>query len=393
MAATSVAVYATARAASVAASRALARALQRARQARLLTRCVGLLGGVLAAGGARGADLPEDQADVMFHSYVGGGVTANGPAMLVRKSVGDSVSLTGSYYVDMVSNASIDVVTTASPYRERRDETALGLDYLYRDAVISLVGSRSKEPDYTADNASIDVAQDLFGGMTTINLGYSRGWDTVGKHNDPGFSEQANHWQYRLGATQILTARWLMSLNLESIADEGYLGSPYRVARVFGAAVPETDPNTRNSRAATVRVTGSVGERGAVRAEYRYFWDTWDIRGRTTELGYSQYVGEKWLLDGYARYYAQSHALFYADNFTAEETYMSRNRQLSTFNDLGLGIKGSYSAVKVPARYEIKLNAALELLRFHYNDFTDIRNGQLYSFNATVVELSVSGTF
>ncbi len=375
----------------------LRRALARTRRARLFTRCVGLLGGVLAAGGARGADLPEDQAEAVFHSYVGGGVTANGPAVLVRKSVGDSVSLTASYYVDMVSNASIDVVTTASPYRERRDETAVGLDYLYRDAVISVSASRSKEPDYIADGANIDVVQDLFGGMTTLALGYSRGWDTVGKHNDPEFFQQANHWQYRLGLTQILTARWLASLNLESIADQGYLGSPYRVARVFGAAVPETDPSTRNSRAATVRITGSVGEKGAVRASYRYFWDTWDIRARTVDAGYSQYVGDKWLLDGYARYYAQQHALFYSDDFSADETYMSRNRQLSTFNDVGLGLKGSYSAVKVPARYEIKLNAAVERLRFHYDDFTVIHNGQftgqLYSFNATVIELSVSGTF
>ncbi len=359
----------------------------------LARRAAGLLGGVLAAGGARGADLPEDRADLMYHSYVGGGVTATGPAMLLRKSVGDAVSISGSYYVDMVSNASIDVVTTASPYRENREETALDVDYLYRDALISLSASRSKEPDYTADGANIDVTQDVFGGMTTVNLGYSRGWDTVGKHGDPAFSQQANHWQYRLGATQILTPRWLISLNLEAIADEGYLGSPYRVARVFGAAVPETDPSTRNSRAATLRAVGSVGEQGAVRALYRYFWDTWDIRGRTLELGYSQYLERRWLLDGFVRHYAQSHALFYADNFASEMTYMSRNRQLSTFNDLGVGVKATYSALRVPARYEIKLNAALEWLRFHYDDFTDIRTGQLYSFNATVAEVSVSGTF
>ena len=30
-----------------------------------------------------------------------------------------------------------------------------------------------------------------------------------------------------------------MSANFEALSDDGYLGSPYRVARVFGAAVPE----------------------------------------------------------------------------------------------------------------------------------------------------------
>jgi len=201
-----------------------------------LARLLGVFGGALVASGAEAADLPEDQADLMYHSYIGGGVVANGPAALVRKSVGNSVSVNAAYYVDMVSNASIDVVTTASPYRERREERRAGLDYVYRDALLSVSGTNSREPDYTASSANIDLSQDLFGGMTTLNLGYSRGWDTVGKARDPSFSRQANHWQYRLGMTQILTPRWLVSANVEAISDSGYLGSPYRAARVLGAA-------------------------------------------------------------------------------------------------------------------------------------------------------------
>jgi len=358
-----------------------------------VARIVGLLGGVLATASAEGVDLPEDQADLMYHSYIGGGVVANGPAMLIRKSISDSVSLNASYFVDMVSNASIDVVTTASPYREQRVETGVGADYVYRDALISLAATHSNEPDYIADSAGIDVAQNFFGDMTTVNVGYTHGWDTVMKHGDPSFSQPADHWQYRLGATQVLTARWLMSLNLEAISDDGYLASPYRVARVFGAAVPEVDPSTRSSRAAQLRVVGSVGAKGAVRAEYRYFWDTWDIHANTTELGYSQYAGSRWLLDAYARYYSQGHALFYSNDFTSEMQYMSRNRQLSTFNDVGLGVKASYTALHEAGRYDVKVGLDFERLSFHYNDFTDIRTGQLYSFNASVLELFVSALF
>ena len=68
---------------------------------------------------------PKTRAEALFHVYNGGGVTAYGPALLVRKSVADKVSLTGSYYVDAVSNASIDVVTTASPYKETRTRVRL----------------------------------------------------------------------------------------------------------------------------------------------------------------------------------------------------------------------------------------------------------------------------
>ena len=357
------------------------------------TRVAGLLGGVLATGHAEAVDLPEDRADLMYHSFIGGGVVANGPAVLVRKSLKDTVSLFASYYVDSVSNASIDVVTTASPYTETRDETTVGLDYVYHDSLISLVGSTSREPDYIANAASLDVAQDYFGGMTTISLGYSKGWDTVEKHGDPSFSQPANHWQYRLGATQILTPRWLASLNFEVVDDEGYLQSPYRVARVLGAAVPEVDPSTRNSRAATLRVTGSVGERGAVHVQYRYFWDTWDIRANNEEVGYGQYIGSRWLLDGFVRHYSQTQANFYSNDFSSPQTYMSRNRQLSDFHDVALGGDVTYSIVRVPARYEIKFTAAYEWMRFNYDNFTNIQTGQLYWFNANVMELYVTALF
>ncbi|MGZ5184638.1 MAG: DUF3570 domain-containing protein, partial [Caldimonas sp.] len=59
-----------------------------------------LLGGLLAAGGARAVDLPEDSAEALIHSYKGGGVSAYGPALLVRKSVADPVSIAGAYYHD-----------------------------------------------------------------------------------------------------------------------------------------------------------------------------------------------------------------------------------------------------------------------------------------------------
>jgi hypothetical protein len=329
----------------------------------------------------------------MYHSYNGGGVSASGPALLVRKSVADKFSLSGSYYVDSVSNASIDVVTTASPYKERRVEYGLGADYVYRDSRITLGTTTSREPDYVANATSLDVSQETFGGMTTVNLGFTRGADWVGKHNSPEFADYAKHWQYRLGVTQILTKRWIMSANLEAIADTGFLGSPYRVARVFGAAVPENDPRTRSSRAVKFRVLGDLGSRDAMHLDYRYFWDTWDIRAHTAEVGYSRYFGDQWLADTYLRYYTQQHALFYSDNATSDTTYISRNRQLSAFHSVGLGAKLAYTVAKVPGQYEVKVNGAVEYTRFKFSDFTDIRTGNLYAYNASVLQVFVSATF
>jgi hypothetical protein len=360
--------------------------------ARVAARLAGLFGGVLAAGGARAIDLPGDRADAMFHVYDGGGVRATGPALLVRKSLLDRMSLSASYYVDAVSNASIDVVTTASPYKETRREYGVGLDYVVRDSLISVSTTSSKEPDYTADAVSIDVSQEVFGGMTTVALGYTRGADKVGQKGE-GFFDEAKHWRYRLGLTQILTPRWLATANVEAVSDAGFLGSPYRAARVFGAAVPERNPRTRSSRAVQFRVIGEIGSRSAVRGEYRYFWDNWDIRAHTAQAGYSRYFGDIWLTDAYFRYYKQSKALFYSDNATAETTYISRNRQLSTFDSVALGAKVSYTAARVTGKYEVKLNGAFERVHYDFSDFTDIRTGSPYSYDASILQFFASATF
>ncbi len=240
----------------------------------------------------------------------------------------------------------------------------------------------SHEPDYTANTGSLDVTQEVFGGMTTIALGFTRASDTVLQAQLARvLATRASHWQYRLGATQILTPRWLMSANFEALSDDGFLGSPYRVARVFGAAVPERNPRTRSGArlqdcawsATSARATPCTSSTATTR-------DTWDIKAHTAEIGYSRYFGDSWLADTFIRYYTQKHALFYSDNAPSETVYVSRNRQLSTFYDAGLGAKLSYTVRKVPGRYDLKLNGTYEYTRYKFKDFTDVRTGDLYGY-------------
>ena len=140
---------------------------------------------------------------------------------------------------------------------------------------------------------------------TTVRIGFTHGNDDVGKKT-VGFFDRATHWQYRTGVTQILSPRWLASLNLEAVSDEGFLGSPYRAAVVFGAFVPERVPRTRSSRAVRLSTLGDIGsgsERWAVRGEFRHFWDNWGIKAETLEVGSSRYFGSSWLADVSARWY------------------------------------------------------------------------------------------
>ena len=72
---------------------------------------------------------------------------------------------------------------------------------------------------------------------------------------------------------------------------------------MFGAYVPENEPRTRSSRSIKLGAVGEIMPRTSVHADYRYFYDTWDIKASTFEIGGSRYVGESFLIDGYVRYY------------------------------------------------------------------------------------------
>ena len=69
--------------------------------------CFALL---LCVSSARADVLPDERIDIMYPSYEGGGTQIDGPAILVRTNLGNSVSISGQYYVDSISGASIDVV-------------------------------------------------------------------------------------------------------------------------------------------------------------------------------------------------------------------------------------------------------------------------------------------
>jgi hypothetical protein len=340
------------------------------------------------------AVLPEDRLDAMYHSYEGGGVKVTGPALLVRKDFADKVSLSAGYYADTVSSASIDVVTTASPYKEKRTEQTAGIDYLHRDTLMSLSMTKSEESDYLADTVALNMAHEFFGGMTTLNLGYSVGKDKLTSNVDSTFSDEINRYQYRVGLTQVLTKDLLLSMDYEAITDEGYLNSPYRSARVLGVTVPEVYPRTRSSHAAAFRILRYLEPRSSLRFDYRRFWDNWEIKANTLEVSYARQLGSPWTAEVRYRYYTQDKASFYSDEFTQVQNYMARDKELSTFNSHAFGGKASYNLVRHPAIFDkASVSVSYDLVRFKYDDFTDVRNGDLYSFDANVVQLLFSAWY
>ncbi|MEE2729519.1 MAG: DUF3570 domain-containing protein [Pseudomonadota bacterium] len=369
--------------------------------------CISLLLSVLTP--ARAAVLPADRADVMYHSYDGGGVKIDGPAVLVRKSITDDVSVSAQYYVDEISGASIDVEVLASEYAEERTQYDVGADYLLNKTIISLGYSNSTENDYEADTYSLGISQDFFGDLSTLSLSFALGNDTVKKSTDPLFEEDKTTQSYQFSWTQVMTKNLLMNFIYHVITDEGYLNNPYRSYRFLNGSsvgwLTEKYPETRTSHAFAVRGRYFMPYRAAFGFEYRRFNDTWGINAYNMDLSYTHPWGEHWIFDVHYRYYSQSDADFYSDLFPSADfqNYMGRDKELSTYTNNTVGFKISYEIDTGWSHdwlEKASVTLAWDILSLDYENFRDARRDDLppgtepmYSFDADVVRFFISAWF
>lgn len=364
----------------------------------------------LASAAADAATLPDDRADLLYHRYEGGGVTVEGPSLLVRKKFKEKYSVSANYYVDLVSSASVDVMTTASPYTETRSQWTLAADVLHGKTQYSIGFTSSEENDYSASTASLGISQDLFGDLTTVSFGFARSWDEVRKRGDADFSEPVDRSTYRVGLSQIVTTRLMMGLDYEVITDEGFLNNPYRSVRYLDpdsaagfAFEPELYPATRTSHAVAVNGRYFLPYRAAVSGSYRFFTDTWGIDASTVQLGYTHPWGRQWVFEVTYRWYDQSTADFYSDLFPRRgaQNFLARDKELSAFTSHMVGVGATYELPPLGWSFVQRSTVSVffDRFRFEYDDFRDITAGgapgaePLYGFDANVFRLFFSGWF
>ena len=365
---------------------------------------------LLATGVVHAAVLPDDRADVLYHRYDGGGVTIDGPSVLLRKKFEEKYSVSANYYMDMVSSASIDVMTTASPYTEERTQGGLAFDLLQGKTQYSVSYTLSDESDYTANTASFDLTQDILGDLATVSFGFSQGWDEVRKNGDNAFEETVDRRNYRFGLQQIVTPRLMTGLNYEVITDEGFLNNPYRSVRYLDETSargfsfqPELYPHTRTSNAVSINARYFLPHRAAVHGEYRYFTDTWGIDANTASIGYTHPWGKRWIFEAGYRWYDQSAADFYSDLFPRADAqnFLARDKELSTFTSHMFSLGATYELASLgwDRLRRSTVNLFYDRINYQYDDFRDITAGgapgteELYGFDADVFRLFVSGWF
>ncbi len=282
-----------------------------------------------------------------------------------------ATSLGAHVLVDVISTASVDVISAATPsFDEVRVEFGATAGIFITPEVELDVGfTHSAEGDWLAYLPSATLAFDLFERNTRLDVGYGLAYNQVGRANDPTFDEQLLAHTAEAGITQVLGRGTVGGLRYTFRSASGWQSSPYRTVTLRDGSTSffERHPDTRLRHAVVAHLIQHVADGVGMFLSYRFYGDDWGILSHTgtAELRFATDSGFGVRLR--ARGYYQDDAYFWHEQYDAPLKFMSSDRELSAFWDLGGGVKLSYEQeswridLKVDAtRYEFMNYARLE---------------------------------
>ncbi len=257
------------------------------------------------------------------------------------ENVTQGMALRGSYLVDVVSAASVDIVSTATPaWHEVRQAGTLETEYKPHEFGVTIGGSLSSEPDYLSYGIGVAVSQDLDEKNTTLTAGYGYGYDISGRHFTPFsvFSRIIQHNTLNLGVTQVINKSTVGSLTADVVLDNGDQSKPYRYIPLFSPGMAASVPNGASIAWVTANrlpekpleqlplsrqryaVTGRLGHRfdgSTIRLEERLYADSWLLVASTTDARWIVDLGRRFEIWPHVRFHAQSAVNFWQRAYTA----------------------------------------------------------------------------
>ena len=377
--------------------------------------------GLLAlASSALGGSPAQAQVTVSTTNTVyreaGGGLetTSVTPSLRIKGTIRDRVTLRAGWEADVVSGASVavvdapgavDAITSATEWSDFRNTATAGFGIKSDFATLEGSYTYGTESDYRSHAFSLTATAQLFERNTTFALTYGRGFDKVcnlaqpraqeavdrsrmpssdGCFGDGGDREELDLALHTLrGAwTQAWAPIFVTQLTLSAQILNGYQGNPYRAVWLGRTAAQENHPLNRARYAAGLGLRFWVDPlAGALQLFGRLYRDTWDIASITAEAAWEQRVFEGFTIRGRVRYYNQSAAAFYSDDYLRfpRGQYFTGDRELSPMSSWLFGGQVAYA---VPAGEDGSVGpfAAFTILaKFDWvlYDFRDFRYGNV----------------
>lgn len=245
------------------------------------------------------------------------------------------------YLVDMVSAASVDIVSTASQrWKETRHAATLSFGYESGDTAFNLFGSFSREPDYLSLSGGLGLTQYFDQKNVVLQANYTYGHDTAGRGGTPFdvYSHTIHNHFLNAGLSFVVNRATVMVLMADAVIERGDTSKPYRYVPMFaqsvapliprGASVDDVNqvrlperpleqlPVARDRYALTWRYLHRY-EASTIRFDERIYADTWGQRASSTDLRFLADVSRRLMLGPHFRFHAQTAVNFWQRAYTA----------------------------------------------------------------------------
>jgi Protein of unknown function (DUF3570) len=305
-------------------------------QRRFCASCTGFM--VLSLAGRVHADKPVVQVALETSGYQDTTATSVvTPAVAGNiRSATEGWSVNGRYLVDIVSAASPDIVSTASPrWLEVRNAGSLGGKYMPGSTGGTAAAFVSHTPDYLSLGGTVGIVQDLDEKHWTLSGSYGYQRDTIGRTGTSfrDFSRDLSIHSANLGATRILSPSSWLAVSAEGFFESGDQSKPYRYIPLFSAAAAlrvnraaagetvnalrlsekplEQLPLTRQRLALTARLATRNRYGQTWRQDLRLYSDTWGQLAATTDARFLMDVAPRLRLWPHGRLHYQSPVSFW----------------------------------------------------------------------------------
>lgn len=377
---------------------------------------------VAFAAGARAQVVQFDTAHGIFyeapfrtHMFV------YSPSVTLTANPTDSFSVYGGWEADVVSGASVaskagpayaathptaDVISTASVndfrnvgkggFTAKHDNTSFGAGGLY-----------GTENDYHSISFNVMARTELFEHNTQLQMDYAHNFDQVcDLVQDPNalpvarlalptskgcFTSDPTRTTHDI-AIDSFQGSWSQAITpvfqLQAVYTlqviDGFQSDPYRSVVVGeGLKSQEYEPLNRMRHAVALRGNYFMrGFKGALRVGLRGYRDSWNIYSGEADVEVEKYFGSKFRAAASGRFYKQTGAIFWSDDYAGgnpplgpKGQYFTGSRELSPFFSVMGGIKLTYATVAEDKKVlgflsQLRLVAAANIVYFNYDEYT-----------------------
>jgi hypothetical protein len=224
---------------------------------------------------------------------------------------------------------------------------------------LTVGGAYSIENFYRATTLITSASRDLANGNATVAGGYSFSLNRPKLHPTENVESQYQQGAF-VSLTQTLSKSTIAQIGYELGAISGYQNNPFLRANVNQTMTLGQVPDSRVRQTLTARLRQALPADSYLEADYRHYFDDWQIHSDTLTLGLSHHFARELTGAFDYRRYGQTGASFYQPQYTGPvPKYFTADFRLAPFNsDLYTGkliITPQGSFLSLPAESALTL--------------------------------------